>query len=76
MKRRLFIQNMSWLTGGLVTACHVPAETFEPGKKIKGQVLAGTRGVADVVVSDGYSVILTDSKGKYELEPNPSATNI
>ncbi len=76
MKRRLFIQNMSWLTGGLVTACHVPAETFEPGKKIKGQVLAGTRGVADVVVSDGYSVILTDSKGKYELEPNPAATNI
>ena len=35
MKRRIFIRNMSMLTGGLLTACHVPAETFEAGKKVK-----------------------------------------
>lgn len=76
MKRRIFIQNITWLAGGLVTACRVPAETFEPGQKIKGQVTSNGKGLKDVVVSDGYSVILTDSKGKYEIEPHASATNI
>lgn len=78
MKRRLFIQNMTWLTGGVITARHVPVDTgiFEPGKKIKGKVTAAGKGIKDVVVSDGYSVIVTDSKGKYELEAHPAATNI
>lgn len=77
MKRRLFIQNMTWLTGGLVVACHTPAETFEPGKKkIKGRVLSNRKGIKGVVVSDGYTVIVTDDKGRYEMEPHTAATNI
>lgn len=77
MKRRIFIQNITLLTGGLLTACHAPAETFEPGrKKIKGRVLSNGKGIKNVVVSDGYTVITTDAKGKYEIEPHPAATNI
>ena len=77
MKRRIFIQNMTLLTGGLLTACHAPAGTFEPvKKKIKGRVLSNGAGIKNVIVSDGYTVIATDNKGKYELEPHAAATNI
>lgn len=76
MKRRLFIQNISWLTGSMITACQFPAETFDTGKKIKGQVAANGKGIKDVVISDGYSVITTDAKGRYELQPHPAAKNI
>jgi Predicted phosphohydrolases len=76
MKRRIFLQNMTWLTGGLMAACHVPAETFEAGEKIRGQVKSNGKGIKDVVVSDGYSVVLTDSKGRYEIEPHALATNV
>ncbi|MFC0775892.1 calcineurin-like phosphoesterase C-terminal domain-containing protein [Terrimonas alba] len=76
MKRRLFIQNITWLTGGTIAACQLPAETFEAGKKIKGKVTANRKGIKDAVVSDGYTVITTDAKGRYELIPHPSASNI
>ena len=67
---------MTWATGALITACHTPADTFEFGKKIKGQVSALGQGLKNVVVSDGFTVTVTDSKGKYEIETNPAATNI
>lgn len=67
---------MTWLTGGFVTACQLPADTFEAGKKIKGRVTANGKGIKDVVVSDGYTVITTDVKGRYELIPHPAAGNI
>jgi len=76
MKRRLFIQNLTWLTGGAVAACQLPVETFESAKKIKGKVIANGKGIKDAVVSDGYTVITTDSKGRYEINPHPAATNI
>jgi hypothetical protein len=77
MKRRIFIQNITLLTGGLRTACEAPAGIFEPGrKKVKGRVLSNSKGIKDVVVSDGYTVIITDARGKYEIELHPAATNI
>lgn len=76
MKRRRFIQNISLLAGGLVTAYQLPSSAFEIRKKIKGKVLSDGKGVKGVVVSDGYTVIATDNKGKYEFEPHAAATNI
>src|SRR5687767_4651584 len=77
MKRRIFIQNITLLTGGILTACQATAEIFEPGrKKIKGRVLSNGNGIKNVIVSDGYTVIATDDKGKYELESHAAATNI
>jgi hypothetical protein len=77
MQRRRFLRNIIWLTGGVLTAGHLPvAAAFSKGKKIKGQVLSNGKGVKGVVISDGYSVVITDNKGKYELEPDPAAVNI
>lgn len=76
MKRKKFIQQISLLTGGLLTACHLPAALPDVNKKIKGRVVSNGKGIKNVVVSDGYSVIATDAKGRYEMEPHPAATNI
>lgn len=77
MKRRIFLQNLAWLTGGLVVSSYAPVRHFiRTDKKIKGRVRTGKKGLAGVVVSDGYSVVLTDKEGKYELEPNVDATSL
>src|SRR4051812_48817451 len=77
IKRRKFIQNLVWITGGLLTVGQLPARAFiSNGKKIKGRILANGKPVKDVVVSDGYSVVVTDKKGKYEIDPHVAATNI
>ncbi len=74
MLRRKFIQNIALLTGGLFVGSHLPAQSFlGKGKKIKGRVLTNGRGIANVVVSDGYTVIATDKKAKYEFEPHAEA---
>ncbi|HEX5653820.1 MAG TPA: calcineurin-like phosphoesterase family protein [Chitinophagaceae bacterium] len=77
MHRKKFIQHISWLTGGLVIAGQLPASAlFSREKKVKGQVLSKGRGLKGVAVSDGYSVVLTDQKGKYEFELHPEAVNL
>eukprot|EP01133_Synstelium_polycarpum_P012522 gene12522-14698_t len=45
-------------------------------KTIKGRVLSGKKGIANVVISDGFSVVLTDAKGNYTIEPNEKAVSI
>jgi 3',5'-cyclic AMP phosphodiesterase CpdA len=68
MQRRQFLQNLSWLGAGLMIR---PVDVLALGKKkIRGRVLSGGRGLADAVVSDGYSVVLTDKKGRYEIDPH------
>lgn len=76
MKRRSFLQNIAWLTGGVLIANRLPAATNYGAKKIKGRVAAHGKGIKGVVVSDGYSVVATNDNGKYELEPHPAATAI
>jgi hypothetical protein len=77
MKRRIFLQNLAWLTGGVAVSSYTPFKhLIVSGKKLKGHVRSGKKGLAGVVVSDGYSVVLTDKEGKYELEPHPDATSI
>lgn len=38
-------------------------------KPLKGRVECDGKGVAGVVVSDGFSTVLTDSKGRFKIEP-------
>ncbi len=76
MKRRSFIQKITWLSGGVIASSWIPVNALDAGKKIKGRVISNNKGIKNVVVSDGYSVIVTDSKGRYEIEPHPAATNI
>jgi len=74
MQRRKFIQHTAWLAGGLLIAGQLPASAMTgKGKKLKGRVRSRDKGVKGVVVSDGYSVVMTDDKGKYEFEPNALA---
>ena len=77
MQRRIFIQNIGWLAGGLLLGCNKKAySNTEEGKLLKGYVRSGGKGVANVVVSDGYSVVVTDKKGAYELVQHPDAVSI
>lgn len=77
MQRRKFIQSLGLLTGGVVVTNYTPVNAFAQKKKgIKGYVLSNGKGIKNVVVSDGYSVVVTDKKGKYEVEPNADAVAI
>lgn len=77
MKRRKFIQQAGLLAGGLVMAGWNTASASETaGKKIKGIVRSGKKGLAAVVVSDGYSVVQTNNAGKFEMELHPNAVAV
>lgn len=76
MKRRDFVKRIAWVTGGLLAFKNIPAEELFSKKKLKGSVFSGGKGIRDVVVSDGYSVVVTDKKGKYELTPHPGAVSL
>ena len=76
MKRRVFVKNMAWLTGGLLAYRTINARELSGNRSIKGAVLSGKKGLKDVVVSDGYSVVVTDKKGKYEFIAHPDAVSI
>jgi len=76
MQRRSFLRNLALLTGGMVASNFVPAAALGLKSKIKGRVISGGKGVAGVVVSDGYTVVATDEKGKYEMSMHPDAIAI
>ncbi|MBO9204737.1 MULTISPECIES: calcineurin-like phosphoesterase C-terminal domain-containing protein [Niastella] len=77
MKRRRFLSSLGWLTAGWVLTPFSPAKAFiGADKKVKGAVLAKGKGLKNVIVSDGYSVVATDGSGKYEMELHPNAVAI
>jgi hypothetical protein len=68
---------MVWLTGGAVLLNAQPSLALEPeDKALKGKVLSKGRPVANVVISDGYSVVATDAKGRFELKPHADAVAV
>jgi Predicted phosphohydrolases len=68
---------MGWLTGGLLATPFIPVKAFTgKDKKIKGFVQVKGKGIKDVVVSDGYSVVVTNAAGKYEMELHPDAVAV
>src|SRR5688572_4823983 len=77
MRRRRFLQNLVWLTGGLLVGCNKKTFSGSEGKKlVKGYVRSGGQGIANVVVSDGYNVVTTNERGAYEFEVHPEATSV
>src|SRR5579875_1529349 len=77
MQRRKFIHNIAWLTAGLMGGGFIPAKAFfKKDAAVKGQVSANGKPLKDVVVSDGYSVVVTDKKGRFELQPHPEAVAV
>lgn len=74
MERRKFLANLFWLTSGILAGPSVLAGVSTPvRKKLKGFVRSGGKGLANVAVSNGFEVAITDSTGQYELAPNPNA---
>jgi len=68
---------MGLITGGAFISLQANAfSKLERNKTITGTVTDGKRGVANVVISDGYTVVLTDAKGKYAITTDDQATNI
>jgi hypothetical protein len=85
MQRRRFLQSILWLGGGLL-ATKLSANGSlvldsahardSKKRKLKGRVSGRGKGIKGVVVSDGYSVVITNDNGKYELPVHPGATNV
>ncbi len=77
MQRRNFIQNLLWITGGLVAGC---SKRLMPSNAvngvIKGRVTAEGKGLVNVVVSNGFSVVQTDRNGQYEMPFNVDAEHV
>ena len=77
MNRRSFIQSLGLITGGAFISLQTDAFSgLKRDKQIKGRVTDGKRGIANVVISDGYSVVLTDAKGNYTINTDDKATNV
>ena len=77
MQRKIFIRNIALLTGGFLVGCNKKMySNTEAGSLLKGYVKSRGIGVKNVVVSDGYNVVITDSNGKYEFDQHPAATAV
>lgn len=79
MQRRNFIKSIGLLSAGLgisssavLAGDRSEAEDYS-FRKVSGRITSGGKGVADVSVSDGFSVTRTDSRGNYALEAHYDA---
>ncbi|NEU07238.1 metallophosphoesterase [Flavihumibacter sp. R14] len=73
MRRRIFIKNLLLASGSVVIGSQSIFAANLTGTRIKGRVTSGNKKLSDVIVSDGFSVVKTNSKGKYELTFNKQA---
>jgi hypothetical protein len=79
MKRRNFIQalGLTGLAGALPLGNlqAAPEQKFfrKDARKLKGRVHSGGNGIANVAVTDGFSVVFTDRSGRYQLNAHSDA---
>ena len=77
MKRRSFLKSMGLITGGAFISLKSNAFTnLQRNPTITGSVRNESKGLKNVVISDGFTVVLTDDNGNYTLNLNEKATNI
>lgn len=78
MNRRSFLKSTSILVGGLYLSGRAFGSILpqDRGEHIRGQVLSGRKRLRGVAVSDGFDVVWTDRKGRYDLKTNPEAKHI
>ncbi len=77
MRRRKFLQNIAWFSGGMLLYRCTPAKALLPSNKtIKGRIVSSGKLVKNVVVSDGYTVVTTSGKGAFEFVPHPDAVSL
>ena len=72
MNRRSFVNKLGLLTGGLTLS--IDAYPFlKRAGEISGKVLSGKKGIPNVSVTDGYTIVLTDKAGKYTIKTHKNA---
>ena len=77
MNRRSFIQSFGLFTGAAFISLQTKGYgNLKRGDTIKGKVIANRKGVAGVAISDGFSVVITNSKGEYIINPHQNAIQI
>lgn len=77
MKRRHFLQQLAWVTGGLLAVKQLPAAFHaRTAARAKGRVTANGKALPGVIVSDGYTVMPTDRKGRFEFDVHPEAVSV
>ncbi|WP_199140821.1 calcineurin-like phosphoesterase C-terminal domain-containing protein [Pedobacter sp. ASV12] len=75
MNRRSFLQQAGlFTTAFLISLKGYSLAATKRKSKITGRITdKNQKGIAGVIVSDGYSVVVTDKSGNYALEPNEKA---
>ncbi|MCK7559857.1 calcineurin-like phosphoesterase family protein [Chitinophaga sedimenti] len=75
MHRRNFLYLTSLLGAGMLTGANKAYSAIVGGKatKVSGKVTGKGKALKDVVVSDGFSVVKTDSKGRFEFTASEKA---
>lgn len=73
MNRRSFIQKSSLLGTTLFVSLKSFSFSGLLENKISGKITSKGKGIANVVVSDGFNVVQTDKSGNYTIDINPLA---
>lgn len=73
MNRRSFIQKSALLGTTLFVSLKSFSLTALLDNKISGKITSKGKGIANVVVSDGFNVVQTDKSGNYTIDINPLA---
>lgn len=73
INRRSFLRNFGLAGIGLGVGSQAVAITRGNTKAITGKVIDIGKGIKGVAVTDGFSIVTTDAKGRYELQPHDLA---
>jgi hypothetical protein len=78
MKRKEFLGYIAKSAGFVFVSANFPAAKYllDGQKEVKGTVTSNGKAVQGVVVSDGYTVVQTDKKGRFEIEPDTASKAI
>lgn len=77
MQRRSFVRNFFILAAGSLVGCSKRLATSKDGSRfIEGKVLSKGKGIAGVVVSDGFNVVQTTQKGAYRFPLHAEAEHV
>lgn len=77
MNRKSFLQSLGFIAGSAFISLKTDAfSKLHREKTISGKVTEKGKGIANVVISDGFSVVRTNSKGQYTISLDDKATNL
>jgi len=77
MQRRTFLQNLLLIIGGITAGCTKRIGTSNSdGKLVTGKVTSQGKGLPNVIISDGFSVVNTNREGSYQITLTANSEHI